>query len=232
MNAWIALPTYNERENIVGLLTDLQTQGGVSILVIDDNSPDGTADMVREYMVAHPGVHLLHRQQKTGLGDAYRDGLAWILEQQPDAIVHLDADGSHPPALIPRMLEALAQADLVVASRYVKDGRLSIPWYRRMISLVGNALIRHWLGSKVHDWSTGFKAWRPDLLQTVLRQTAEAHGYAWLIETSWWAIKLGGRVREVPLRFTDRTAGRSKFSWSIMFEDIRIARRLARRHSA
>jgi len=231
MITWIVTPTYNERDNIEPLLVKLFALPDVRVLIVDDNSPDGTGQLAESCRARYPRLFVIHRPVKAGLGTAYRDGFRLALDQGAEAIIQLDADGSHDPVLIPVLLAALEQHDLAIASRYVGDGRMDIVWYRRWISTIGNTYIRFLLGWGLHDWSTGFKAWRGTLLQRVLPQPMRGTGYAWLMEMTWLARRAGGRVIEVPMHFTERRAGRSKFSWSIVWEDIRLAWELHRRSS-
>ena len=223
---WIVIPTYNERQTIAILLDRLASAGPAEILVVDDNSPDGTSQLIEQLQTDNPHLHLLHRPRKDGLSSAYHQGLQAALDGGADHVIHLDADGSHDPALIGRMRQALETADMVLASRYVAGGSLDIPAHRRWISSIGNWYMRFLLGRHIHDWSTGYKAWRSQLLKQVLDQSWQTVGYACLIEMSWLALRLGGQVTEVPLRFVDRQAGESKFSLGIMLEDLRVAGRL------
>lgn len=228
-STWIVTPTYNERANIEPFLADVFSLPDVNVLLVDDNSPDGTGQAADQLRSRYPRLHVMHRPGKAGLGTAYADGFRWVLEGGAKRIVQLDADRSHRPQLIVTLLATLDHADLAIASRYVPGGRMNIVWHRRLISLVGNGLIRRLLGRDVHDWSTGFKAWRADLLTQVLEQPLRGIGYAWLMETTWWARRLGGRIVEIPLVFTERQAGQSKFSLAIGWEDLRLAWWLHRR---
>lgn len=225
-NTWVVIPTYNERENLEPLLAELQRHFSGSILIVDDHSPDGTGQLADGLRSKYPNLEVMHRPIKTGLGDAYRAGLQFALDRGAERIVHGDADQSHPPRLIPTLLSRLDTADLVVASRYVPGGTIAIPAYRRMISLVGNWYIRGLLGRAVHDWSSGFCAWKREALQAALRRTTRTVGYAWLIEMKWRARQGGATIAEIPLVFVDRQAGQSKFSWAIMREDVSTAWRL------
>ncbi len=228
-NVWIVVPTYNERANVKALLVRLFAVGPWNVLIVDDASPDGTGQQAEELRSRYPGLQVLHRPAKQGLGPAYRHGLGEALQRGAEVVVHCDADLSHPPELIPRLLQELDQADLVIASRYVRGGRMRIDWRRRWVSQIGNVYIRAMLGWDVRDWSTGFKAWRADTLRRVLAAPLKSTGYACLMEMTWWARKLGARITEAPLDFTDRMAGRSKFSPAIVREDITMAWQLRRR---
>lgn len=225
-NVWIVVPTYNERDNLLKLIARIAAAGPWRVLIVDDNSPDGTGRLADELRPRFPAISVLHRPAKQGLGPAYRAGLAHAIAAGASMVVHCDADGSHPPELIPRLMNALERADMAVASRYVPGGRLAIDWRRRWISQIGNMYIRSMLGWSIRDWSTGYKAWRVETLRQVLAAPLEATGYACLMEMSWWAKKHGARIVEVPLDFVDRTAGESKFTFGIIIEDIRLAWRL------
>lgn len=225
---WIVVPTYNERANVPVLLDRIFSAGSWHVLIVDDASPDGTGQLAEELRSRFPNLHVLHRAVKRGLGPAYRHGLAEALRHGAEIVVHCDADLSHPPELIPRLVRRLDRADLVIASRYVSGGRINIDWRRRWISRVGNAYIRLMLGWGVRDWSTGFKAWRGDTLRDVLAAPLTTTGYACLMEMTWWARKRGARVAEEPLEFIDRTTGESKFTLGIVLEDITMAWRLRR----
>lgn len=223
---WVVVPTYNERANLPRLLERLSAAGSWQVLLVDDNSPDGTGQLAEELRTKYPNLFVLHRPTKHGLGPAYRQGLLEAIQRGAEIVVHCDADGSHPPELIPRLVQVLEHADLAIASRYVAGGRIAIDWRRRWISQLGNIYIRTMLGWQVRDWSTGFKAWRAPTLTQVLAAPLIAHGYACLMEMTWWARQQGAQVTEVPLDFVDRTAGASKFTFGIILEDIRLAWRL------
>ena len=165
MSTWIVLPTYNEAENLEALLRDIRRRTTAELLIVDDNSPDGTGRIADRLQVQDTHLHVLHRAGKLGLGSAYRDGFRYALRQGATLVVQMDADGSHDPALIPVLLDRLRDLDLVLASRYVRGGRFPIVWYRRWVSTLGNIYIRSLLGWTVRDWSTGYKGWRADFLR-------------------------------------------------------------------
>jgi len=229
MAVWIILPTYNEAETILGVIAALRSQLEAEILVVDDHSPDGTGALIDSERRHDQHLHSIHRPGKMGLGSAYQDGFRYALDHGANVIVQMDADGSHDPQLVPSMIAALEHHDLVLASRYVAGGSFPIVWYRRWISTLGNTYIRALLGWQVRDWSTGFKVWRADFLRLVMDRPMHGVGYAWLMEMTWLAKKLEGRVTEVPLVFLERQGGQSKFSWRIAAEDISLAWRLWRR---
>ena len=228
---WVVIPTYNESRNLKAIVTRVRAAGHYNILIVDDNSPDGTGDMADQlHQQLGDEVQVLHRTKKEGLGPAYRHGLAHALSLGADIVCHLDADLSHAPELLPTMIAAMDQADLVIASRYIPGGSFPIQWSRRWISWLGNVYIRLLLGWSVRDWSTGFKAWRATTLKAVLAEPQVSTGYACLMEMTWLARRQHARIKEVPLVFVDRTEGDSKFTWSIAVEDIRLAWQFRFRH--
>ena len=228
----VIIPTYNEAGNVTTVMDRVRAAAaGADILVVDDNSPDGTARLVTShpaYIAEHPGhqrrpghVFLLPRASKDGLGAAYRAGFAWALAHDYDAIVQMDADLSHPAERIPALLRALDEADVAVGSRYVRGGKVS-NWNlsRRLISRSGNLYVRLVLGLPVHDTTAGFKAFRRDALESIRATDSASNGYSFQIENTWRAVRLGLRVTEVPITFTDRTVGTSKMSGSIVAEAL------------
>ena len=228
----VIIPTYNEAGNVTTVIDRVRVAAtDVDILVVDDNSPDGTASLVRQhcgYVADHPGrqegpgrVFLLSRAAKDGLGAAYRAGFTWALAHGYDAIVQMDADLSHPPERIPALLRALDEADVAVGSRYVPGGAVS-NWSlsRRLISRSGNLYVRLVLGLPVHDTTAGFKAFRRDALERLGAVESASNGYCFQVENTWRAVRLGFRVTEVPITFTDRTVGTSKMSGSIVAEAL------------
>lgn len=226
----MVIPTYNEADNIVQVITQVRvTAPDVDILVVDDSSPDGTAHLVathRDHARGRPStqgrVHLLQRTTKDGLGAAYRAGFGWALDRGYDVIVQMDADLSHPPERIPALLESLAGgADVAVGSRYVAGGGVW-EWsrFRRLISWAGNVYVRLVLGLPVHDTTAGFKAFRCEALCAIGATRSSSNGYCFQVENTWRAVRLGLRVAEVPITFTDRTAGTSKMSSAIVAEAL------------
>lgn len=220
MSALVVVPTYDEAEGIVPLLDAvLGAAGQVDILVVDDGSPDGTADLVRAHPCFGGRVRLLERASKDGLGAAYRAGFSWALEAGYDVVVQMDADFSHPPERVPALLRALDDADVAVGSRYVAGGRIE-DWarIRRMISRVGNRYVRIVLGLGVHDATAGFKAFRRDALLQIAATASESNGYCFQVENTWRASRLGMRIVEVPITFSERRTGVSKMSGAIVRE--------------
>ncbi len=214
----VVVPTLNEVENI-GRLVDALSSLGLAVLVVDDASPDGTAAAARAR-----GAEVIERHGVRGLGPAYRDGFAWALAGGFDPIVQMDADFSHDPADVPRLIAA--GSDLTIGSRYVAGGGTR-NWGlgRRVLSRGGSLYARLWLGVPVRDLTGGFKCWRADLLGRVLAQPLECDGYAFQVETTLAAHRLGAHVGEVPIVFTERRLGQSKLSFAITIE---AARRIPR----
>jgi dolichol-phosphate mannosyltransferase len=221
VKAVVCLPTYNERENLERMVAALADKG-VSVLVIDDNSPDGTGRLADELALRNGHVAVLHRERKEGLGPAYLAGFKRVLED-PDAalVLEMDADFSHDPADVPRLIEAARDADLVLGSRYVKGGSIG-DWglIRRFVSAGGSLYARVVLGVGVHDLTGGFKCFRREVLETLDLDAIDSRGYAFQIETTYRTLRAGFRVTEVPITFVDREHGGSKMSRSIVLEAI------------
>lgn len=227
--AVVVIPTYDERENITTVLDEVLAAASVDVLVVDDSSPDGTADVVRAHPAHGTRVQLLVRTDKEGLGAAYRAGLGWALDAGYERIAQMDADLSHPPARLPDLLAALEHHDVAVGSRYVDGGAIDA-WSpsRRLISRVGNAYVRLMLDLPVRDATAGFKAFTADALRTIDVATSQADGYGFQIESSWRADRRGLSLVEVPIVFTDRRAGASKMSTRIVVEALRMVWRWRR----
>lgn len=222
MKPIVVIPTYNEAANIIAVLDAvLVTTPTAEVLVVDDSSPDGTAQLVRNHPEHLLRVHLLTRSEKDGLGAAYRAGMAWALAADYDAIAQMDADLSHPPERLPALLSALESADVAIGSRYVRGGAVrNWPARRRAISWAGNVYVRLVLGLAIHDATAGFKAFRRDALIRIGALESESNGYAFQIENTWRATRLGLRMTEVPITFTDRSLGQSKMSSAIVREAV------------
>jgi len=219
----VVIPTYDEADNIGHVLDRLRCLvPEVDALVVDDNSPDGTAGIVRRHPEYLSHVFLLRRPEKDGLGAAYRAGFRWALCRDYDVIVQMDADLSHPPERVPDLVAALDESDLTIGSRYVAGGGIANwSWSRRLISWAGNAYVRLVLGLPVRDATAGFKAFRRAALEQIGATESASGGYCFQIENTWRAVRLGLRVSEVPITFTDRTAGTSKMSRAIVSEALR-----------
>ena len=220
MKAVVCLPTYNERENLERMVAALAGKS-VSVLVIDDNSPDGTGELADRLAAEHEHVSVLHRERKEGLGPAYLAGFERALADGAELVLEVDADFSHDPADVPRLIEAARDADLVLGSRYVDGGSVR-NWgaVRRFVSAGGSLYARVLLGVPVHDLTGGFKCFRREVLETIDLQAIDSRGYAFQIETTYRALRAGFRVVEVPITFVDREHGGSKMSRAIVLEAI------------
>jgi dolichol-phosphate mannosyltransferase len=220
VKAVVCLPTYNERENLERMLRALADKD-VQVLVIDDNSPDGTGALADELAAELDFVAVLHREQKDGLGPAYLAGFRQALNQGADLVLEMDADFSHDPGDVPRLIEAAENADLVLGSRYVDGGAIA-NWgpLRRFVSAGGSLYARVLLGVPVHDLTGGFKCFRREVLETLDLDAIGSRGYAFQIETTYRALRAGFRVVEVPIRFVDRELGGSKMSRVIFAEAV------------
>jgi len=220
-NATVCLPTYNERGNLEPMLRALAPLG-VRVLVIDDNSPDGTGELADRLAEELDFVSVLHRAQKEGLGPAYLAGFRRALADGADYVLEVDCDFSHDPADIPRLIAACDDgADLALGSRYVPGGGTE-NWgiARRIVSWGGSFYARTMLGVSIRDLTGGFKCFRRVVLETVDLDAIESKGYAFQIETTYRALRKGFRVVEVPIRFVDRTEGQSKMSRAIFLEAV------------
>ena len=227
---WVVVPTYNERENLEPLAAAiLAALPEASLLVVDDASPDGTGKLADTIAARETRVAVLHRAGKEGLGVAYRDAFRWVLER-PDAraIVQMDADFSHDPASLPRLLAPLMRdADLALGTRYMPGGdTVGWPWHRRLISRAGTVFARTVLLLPYRDLTGGFKAWRRELLDAIRLRETSGSGYGFQIETTWWAHRRGARIVQVPIVFRERVAGASKMTGGIVREALLLVIRL------
>ncbi|RZU31681.1 polyprenol monophosphomannose synthase [Blastococcus saxobsidens] len=216
----VIVPTYNEAENVERILQRLHDSVPTAhALVVDDGSPDGTGAIADRLAAADPRVHVLHRAAKAGLGRAYVAGFCWARERGYDVLVEMDADGSHPPEQLPRLLTALQDADLVLGSRYVEGGRVEDwPAHRLLLSRVGNRYTRWALRLPLQDATGGFRAARAELIDRLPFDEVASEGYCFQVDWAWRALRAGARVTEVPITFTERAYGRSKMSSSIVGE--------------
>ena len=228
MKTLIISPTYNEIKNIKSLVKQVfDLDPGYHLLIVDDNSPDGTALKVKELQSTYPNLHLEERPGKAGLGTAYLFGFKWALENNYDHIVQMDADLSHDPNDVPRLVSRLKDHDLVIGSRYV-NGVSVVNWpIRRLILSYGaNVYSRFITGMPINDGTGGFKAWRGTLLNDIELKEVRSQGYSFQIEMNFRSWRLGARIKEEPIIFVDRTIGESKMSKSIMYEAIWMVWRL------
>ena len=223
VRATVCLPTYNERENLepmVRALGDVLPPDG-RVLVIDDNSPDGTGELADRLARELAFVDVVHRQRKEGIGRAYLSGFRRALEEGADLVLEMDCDFSHDPADVPRLIQAAERADLVLGSRYVRGGRIP-SWgpLRRFISRGGCLYAQLVLGLRVRDLTGGFKCYRRTVLERIDLGAVRADGYTFQIETTYRSLRAGFRIVEVPITFVDRQVGRSKMSKAIVLEAI------------
>jgi dolichol-phosphate mannosyltransferase len=218
--AVVCLPTYNERENLEAMLRALGGKG-VHVLVIDDNSPDGTGELADRLAEELEYVGVLHRPTKEGLGPAYLAGFRRALAEGAALVLEMDCDFSHDPNDVPRLVAAAADADVVLGSRYVEGGGVR-NWglLRRFISAGGSLYARVVLGVRVRDLTGGFKCYRREVLDSIDLDAVHSKGYAFQIETTYRALRAGFRVAEIPIMFVDREAGGSKMSRAIVAEAI------------
>jgi dolichol-phosphate mannosyltransferase len=236
----VIIPTYNELANLEDIVTRVRAAvPAADILVVDDNSPDGTGDLADKLAAADDHVRVLHRAGKAGLGAAYVAGFGWALERGYGTLVEMDADGSHDPADLPRLLAALESADAVIGSRWVPGGVVvNWPRSREALSRAGNAYARVMLGIGVHDATGGYRAYRAATLRAIDLAGVQSQGYCFQVDLTLRTVNAGLRVREVPITFTERARGASKMSRAIVAEALwrvtqwgvrqRLTRRAAR----
>jgi dolichol-phosphate mannosyltransferase len=227
---WVVLPTYNERENLEAISgAILAALPEAELLIVDDNSPDGTGVLADTLAAREPRVQVLHRQAKEGLGAAYRHAFRWALGQPGvKAVVQMDADFSHDPNDLPRLLAPLMHdADLSLGTRYIRGGgTIGWPLRRQLISRAGTLFARTLLLLPYRDLTGGFKAWRGELLEAIRLRDASVSGYGFQIEMTWWAHRRRAKIVQVPIIFRERVAGRSKMSGSIIREALLLVVRL------
>jgi len=218
----VIIPTYNERDNLEPIVGRIRAAvPGADILIVDDNSPDGTGEIADKLATSDPRVHVLHRPGKSGLGTAYIAGFSWGLEHGYGVLVEHDADGSHDPADLPGMLTALERADLVIGSRYVPGGTVvNWPKSREVLSRGANVYVRIMLGIGIHDATAGFRAYRAATLRAIGLDQVESQGYCFQIDLTLRTARHGLVIREVPITFTERARGASKMSRAVVAEAL------------
>lgn len=228
----VVLPTFNERDNLVPLVEAVQhCLPGASVLIVDDNSPDGTGKIADRLADEREGVFVLHRAAKLGLGTAYVEAFIWALARDFQTVVQMDVDFSHDPAYLPALVEALSSADMVIGSRYTRGGGTE-NWsaLRRFISRGGNWVARIGLGIRTHDATGGYRAFRRATLERLQFKDLSLRGYGFQIEVVYQVERLGLRIGEIPITFVERAAGHSKMSKDIVLEAVvHILRRRLRR---
>lgn len=220
MKTLIIIPTYNERENLHPLLEQIFGYAPeTDVLIVDDNSPDGTGTLADELAASDSRIHVMHRAGKLGLGTAYIAGFKYAIEHGYDAAFEMDADFSHDPRYLPDFLQKIEQADLVIGSRYIPGGDTP-NWslLRRFISGGGNIFARFMLGLPIHDCTAGFRCYRREVLESIGLDTIESQGYAFQVELAYRVYKKGFRIVETPIVFMDRRVGKSKMSRTIFVE--------------
>jgi dolichol-phosphate mannosyltransferase len=225
----IIIPTYNEAGNLEPLVSAiLALDAGFEVLVVDDNSPDGTGEIAESLSEEFPKVHVLHRPGKMGLGTAYVEGFQWAIARGYDYVLEMDCDFSHNPRYLPRFVKEIASADLVIGSRYVKGG--STPnWglLRKLISRGGNQFARLMLGLETRDCTGGFRCYRRELLQKVPWEEVQLQGYGFQVGAVYYAERQGCKMVEFPIVFEDRRVGKSKMSFEIVVEAFAFVTRMA-----
>ena len=217
----VVVPTYNERANLPTLVEGVLANGSrYHLVIVDDNSPDGTGQLADDLAAAHPGrIDVLHRPGKGGLGPAYVAGFTHALRLEPDLVAQMDADLSHDPAALATLVDAAGRYDLVIGSRYVPGGGThGWPVWRQQLSRMGGRYARAVIGAPINDLTGGFKVWRAPLLRQINPAALRSDGYAFTIEATWRALRQGANVTEVPIMFNDRVAGASKLSRRIVVE--------------
>lgn len=231
MRPLVIIPTYNERPNVRPLLEQLLALGDLRILIVDDASPDGTGQIAEEYAAVNRArVQVLHRTGRRGLGLSYIDGMYLALRTDASHICQMDADLSHDPADIPRLLKAAESADVVIGSRYVEGGRIdNWPLRRRLLSAFANRYIRAITRLSVRDCTSGFRCWRREALERMPLASIRSEGYAFVVELAFEAARAGLRCAEIPITFVERRTGASKLSGMVIIESIIMPWRLAAR---
>ena len=231
MRPLVLLPTYNERDNLRPLVAALMAIAGLKVLIVDDNSPDGTADHAEALAAASDGrVSVMRRTGPRGFGRSYIDGMAAALRTDATHICQMDADFSHDPAALPQLFTAATAADLVIGSRYVPGGELrNWPAHRLVLSRFANWYIRAITRLPVHDCTSGFRCWTRGLLGRLPLDRIVSNGYAFQVEMAWEAQAAGGRIVEVPITFVERREGQSKMSGRVIAESVVLPWRLIAR---
>jgi dolichol-phosphate mannosyltransferase len=232
--ALVIIPTYDERDNLEPIVARVrQAVPEAHVLVADDNSPDGTGEIADRLAAADDHVHVLHRAGKQGLGAAYLHGFRWGAEHGFQTLVEMDADGSHQPEQLPRLLDALADADVVLGSRWVPGGEVvNWPLHRKVISRGGSLYARLALGTSVRDVTGGYRAFRATALDRLELATVASQGYCFQVDLAWRAVSEGLRVVEVPITFVERVQGNSKMSGAIVREALVRVTEWGARHRA
>ncbi|MCF7793639.1 MAG: polyprenol monophosphomannose synthase [Candidatus Cloacimonetes bacterium] len=222
MKALVIIPTYNEAENISSIISEVLRQDkNLQVLIVDDNSPDGTGKIVKALMKSNDRIHILEREEKKGLGPAYVAGFKYAIEQKYDYIFEMDADFSHDPAELPVMLEEIKQNDLVIGSRYIEGiNVVNWPMRRLLLSFFAAHYVQFVTGLPVKDPTGGFKCFRREVLEKIDLDSILSDGYSFQVEMNFRTWKQGFKIKEIPIVFTDRRSGQSKMSKKIVREAI------------
>ncbi len=230
----VLIPTYNERGNVERIVTRVRAAvPAADVLVLDDNSPDGTGQVADALAGADPHVHVLHRREKAGLGAAYLAGFAWAIERGYDAAVEMDADGSHRPEQLPALLHAARDADLVIGSRWVRGGSVvNWPVHRKLLSVGANLYTKYLLGIPVNDATAGYRVYRTAVLAALDLSGVHSRGYGFQVDMTWALTRAGCVIVEVPIQFVEREVGESKMSRDIIVEALRNVTRKGVQHRA
>ena len=227
MRTIVICPTYNEIKNIAKLIQKILDDNHYDLLVIDDNSPDGTSEKVKEYQKIYKNLFLEIREGKQGLGTAYIHGFNWAIQKGYDSVVQMDADLSHNPKDLKRLIKNLENNDLVIGSRYVQGvSVVNWPIRRLILSYGANIYTKFITGMPINDGTGGFKAWKVSLLKKIKLNLIKSQGYSFQIEMNFWAWVLNAKIIEIPIIFVDRTIGESKMSRKIMIEAILVVLKL------
>jgi len=232
MKIAVIIPTYNERNNIIRLIKEIFSLNidGLEIIVVDDNSPDGTGDLVARAGQKDDRIHYLKRAGKFGLGTAYLKGFTYALAKGAEFIFEMDGDFSHNPKYLPDFLRAIKDCDLVIGSRFIKGGKNDLGFVRRLVSRLGGIYARFILGLPVHDVTGGFKCFRRQVLKQIDFHGIHATNYAFQIEMNYRVYKEGFRIKEIPIIFKDRQEGKSKFYFKMILESMWLVLKLRFRH--
>jgi dolichol-phosphate mannosyltransferase len=220
----VIIPTYNERANIVGLTELIKANLETDIIIVDDNSPDGTGEVIESLLKGNPRLHVIHRTQKMGLASAYKEGMQLALDRGFDPIIQMDCDYSHDPRYLQKLTTRASAVEMVIGSKYARGGEvIGLSWWRKTLSRYGNLYVFNLLRLKeasytIRDSTSGYVIWRRALLQRIDLSVVRSHGYGFLVEMKWQAVLRGGTYCEEPITFKDRVNGRSKLTVGIFWE--------------
>ena len=222
MKIAVIIPTYNERENIEGIIKEVLSHNiaGLEVVVVDDNSPDGTGKIVDQYKESEKKIHAIHRLGKLGLGTAYLEGFKYVLDKDAEIIFEMDADFSHDPKILPAFLEAIKNNDLVIGSRFIKGGKNDIGYVRQLVSRLGSLYARVVLRLPIKDLTGGFNCFKREVLESIDFDDVHSSNYAFQIEMKYRTYKKNFRIKEIPIVFTLRQKGKTKFYYKMILESL------------